>query len=72
MITATLWISGRTCRVLVKNGDRTIDMNDDWNNIASAQTAIYESYPEAEQIVIRNDAAIKALNSEWNRCKLGD
>jgi len=68
---ATLWISGRVCRAIVKSGDRVIDMCDDWNNIASTQSWLNDSYPEAEQKTIRDRSKIAELDAEWNRCKLG-
>jgi hypothetical protein len=68
---ATIWISGRTCRVIVTNNGNVIDLNDDWNNIASAQSWLYDYYPEAAQKAIRDHSKIKELDAEWNRCKLG-
>lgn len=69
---ATLWISGRTCRVIVVDADgQPIDLCDDWNNIASAQSWLYDAYPEAEQITVRDQSKARELDKEWDRCKLG-
>lgn len=68
---ATLWISGRTCRIIVEDEEGVIDLCDEWNNIASSQMWLNDSYPEAEQVVIRDRSKAAELDKEWNRCKLG-
>jgi hypothetical protein len=71
MTTATLWISGKVCRVIVRVDASVVDMNDDWNNVASAQSWAYDAYPDAIQKTIRDSSRIPELDAEWNRCKLG-
>ncbi len=71
MTTATLWITGKVCRVIVTSDDHIIDLNDDWNNIASAQSWLYDAYPEAKQNTVRDRSKVQELDAEWNRCKLG-
>lgn len=71
-VNAILWISGRTCRIIIKDQEgNVIDLCDDWNNIASAQSWVYDTYSEAEVKTIRDPARIKELDEEWNRCKFG-
>lgn len=71
-MTATLWISGRACRIIVKDNEgRVIDMSDDWNNIASAQSWLYDAYPEAMQKTVRDDQIKREMDAEWKRCKEG-
>jgi hypothetical protein len=71
-MTATIWISGRLARVIVADDGRPIDLNDDWNNIASAQSWSYDTYPEAEQRIVRDAAKTRELDKEWDRCKNGN
>ena len=71
-MSATLWISGRVCRIIVKDGEgNVIDLCDDWNNMASAQSWLNDAYPEAEQTTVRDDKKRRELDQEWNRCKFG-
>lgn len=71
-MTTTIWISGKTARILVRNHlGNVIDTNDDWNNIASAQMAARDGYPEAKETVVRDEGKIKDLDCEWSRCRNG-
>jgi hypothetical protein len=70
---ATLWISGRTCRAIVTDAEgRIVDLNDDWNNIASMQSWLYDTYPEAKQKTVRDPEQARELDKEWGRCKTGN
>lgn len=69
---AIIWISGRVARILIKDGESVIDTNDDWNNIASAQSWVYENYPEAEVKTVRDDKARKEMDQEWSACVNGN
>ena len=66
---AILWIHDRVCRVLLQDSEgRTIDMNDDWNNRASAESMVYSSYPDADLKFVQNKDKVDVLNQEWNAC----
>lgn len=69
---AIIWISGRTARILIRENGAVIDTNDDWNNIASAQSWVYDTYPRAECKVIRGDPDRKAMDQEWSACVNGN
>jgi hypothetical protein len=68
---AFIWLHGRTCRVLIKDNGNVIDMNDDWNNHASAESWVYDTYPTATIKSVRDLDRIKSLNDEWSMCKFG-
>lgn len=63
---ATIWISGRTCRIIIEDAENQIvDLCDVWNNIASAQSWLFDVYPEANQNVIRDRTKIPDLDTRW-------
>lgn len=67
---AKIWISGRTCRILIMEGETAIDMNDDWNNIASGEMWVNDYYPRAEQEIIRDRSKIPEMDVQWDRWTL--
>jgi hypothetical protein len=71
-MTATLWISQRLCRILIRDSEgRIIDTNSEWNNRASAESWVYEFYPEATVQFSADPAAKRDLDQEWSACVTG-
>lgn len=62
---------GKRARIIVKNCGNVIDMEDHWNNRASAECAVYREYPQAKIKFITDKDTIKILNAEWTSCKNG-
>jgi hypothetical protein len=63
--TASIWLQGRTARIIVRdeNGN-PITNTDCWNNIASAQSWVYDNYPLADVETCRDAARASELNAE--------
>lgn len=71
-MTAILWISGRTCRSIIRDKDgRAIDLCDEWNNVASTQSWLNDAYPEAEQKVDRSHDT-RELDRQWTSLRDGN
>jgi hypothetical protein len=71
-IKATLWMSGRLCRILIQDSEgHVIDTSDSWNNRASAEMFVVDVYPEAKIEFVGDDKRIKKLNHKWDVCTLG-
>lgn len=69
---ATLWISGRKCRCIIRDDEgRAIDLCDEWNNVASTQSWLYDAYPEAEQVVDRS-MDTRELDRQWSSLRDGN
>lgn len=66
---AKLWISDGKCRVLVFDADgRIIDTNDLWNNRASAESWVYDTYPEIEVKFYDKKDHRRELDAEYRAC----
>ena len=63
---AILWIYDKKCRVLLKDGDQVLDLNDTWNNRASAESMVLRSFPEANIQFVHDPNKIDVLNAEWD------
>lgn len=69
--TAKVWICGRSARAIVWDSEgRVVEINDNWNNIASLESELYDLYGNV-QIKRGKESELKELNEEWNRCSNG-
>jgi len=69
---AVLWIHEKKCRVLMKDGDgRVFDTDDTWNNRASAENMVIQSFPKARIRFVKDQSEVRDLNAEWDACVLG-
>lgn len=69
---AIMWISNRTVRVLVKDQEgNVIDTCDEWNNMASTESWLYDAYPRI-RIIRAKDSQKKELDQEWSACVDGN
>lgn len=69
---AIMWVHGRVIRIIVRS-DYIVDMDDSWNNRASAEAWVYAQYGSDCRIHFETTFdKIKELDQEWLRCANGD
>lgn len=66
---AILWIQGDRCRIMLKHGERVLNVNDQWNNRASAEMTVRIAAPNAAIRFVMDTEEIKQLNTQWDAAK---
>jgi len=62
---AILWLHIGKCRVMLKENDTIIDINDTWNNRASAESMVIQSVPGAKLRFVKDAKEVQSLNNAW-------